>query len=383
MATAIQYPYALDPDGNLVRVRDGASGREYTCLSCGKPMLFRRGQRMSPHFAHRISASECSPDRAFQVMGKHVVSEALKQSLSGRRVYEVYQKCLGCTIPVRAVSVSLNLNQEVLTDFSLSGSANLQIGIFENRRPLTLFEVIDSLSPRQLNPSHYGADDIPVYIHIFTGSEDLERLNERFLADNSVNVRQSECPECVAQRIAQAEPVVPQEEQDSIIEEGVSDISSLPFKPWVKDARGRLIRAKTRKRIYATAIILTELGFEQSERTGSERIFTYRYPDHLVLANFGAKYQPPIWVEPSPLLHGVGGDRIEISSPDLFSEIAARCRSAGAEIVVPKKYKALDPLSNGQEVDPLQRVDPNLLDRLCETGSYLFEQELSVGDSDR
>lgn len=51
----LRYIFALDSNGQRIHIRDATSGAGYVCPCCGSPMVARKGQIVSHHFAHKAN----------------------------------------------------------------------------------------------------------------------------------------------------------------------------------------------------------------------------------------------------------------------------------------------------------------------------------------
>jgi len=58
-ALCLRIPYALDDSGAMVRPSDAWRGVSCRCPECRTRLIFRRGPRRAPHFAHPAHASGC------------------------------------------------------------------------------------------------------------------------------------------------------------------------------------------------------------------------------------------------------------------------------------------------------------------------------------
>lgn len=84
----ILYSHAIDENNNIVSIhdidKDTCSGRVFTCLSCGQPMIARIGTKRQPHFAHKIEC-DCSPESYIHQLAKHII----KTTFDNSKTYEI------------------------------------------------------------------------------------------------------------------------------------------------------------------------------------------------------------------------------------------------------------------------------------------------------
>ena len=390
MVSQIQYPYALsNKDSQPVHVDSGVAGRKYTCLGCDGPMLYRQGKSMRSHFAHRISTNSCSPSDAHRVMSKYVVCEAVSEAIAGQIPYEIMQTCENCEAPLMSAVLSFNVNLHAVVDYSVAPGLSVSVAIVENNLARAGLDIVSEMPVSAVIEEKYQSGNMttPVYIHEFEFSK-KDELQHKFIAGAVVNALKLKCSNCAMEEspaepdieeYSTSSPVILEETEVPLVSVADPDVSpieqKLPFRPWVKDARGRLIRARIRERIYASALLLTQIGFRQSTRCDRPYVFSFREAGQILFANFSAPYQPPVWVDPSALLHGASDNRIEDNHPELFVDIIKRCRGAGAEVAIPSKYQHLDP-SSGDVPHPKTRVDSRVLSVLCAAGNEAYASEM-------
>ena len=89
-------PVGEAPNGSLVRARDASLEVGYRCPGCRTPLLLRRGQVRSPHFAHK-TLGFCAPETALHQGVKLWIAQMLRKGLGGRggRMPRVQVPCAG------------------------------------------------------------------------------------------------------------------------------------------------------------------------------------------------------------------------------------------------------------------------------------------------
>lgn len=130
----------------------------------------------------------------------------------------------------------------------------------------------------------------------------------------------------------------------------------------------------TRLRLYANAIVLTELGFIQSQTkpwlfllgiTGAGTIF----------ANFGSTEEVPIWEDSAALVHW----KLEKLSDELESllitELLDRCRKKGAEVRVSFYNRSYDQRVDNGRNDPTRKVNRHVLHKLLSEADRVFREK--------
>ena len=189
----------------------------------------------------------------------------------------------------------------------------------------------------------YAESKIPVFL-IRPTWDSLDELKLSVIADSTLNLQAKPCSACIKrekQRRRQQERQ--QRKEKTAREQFTSELtrmdrreqsnpSNLPFKPWIYDYLGRQMYPHVRRRVYANAIILTEMGFRQSKK--NSHVFWYRLSDGCcVFAQFDSLVRP-IWEDTRALIDcDVKGYSDELRS-FLIETVAVKCRKAGVGVMV-------------------------------------------------
>lgn len=76
-------PFAVDDDQKLYSPASAGKGNNYFCPSCGEPVIFRKGDIRTAHFAHRVSDT-CNQETITHETAKLFVQKAVQEWKSGR-----------------------------------------------------------------------------------------------------------------------------------------------------------------------------------------------------------------------------------------------------------------------------------------------------------
>ena len=90
----IKYHYAFDEIGNLVNItnisREYRRHHKFFCVSCGKEMTARLGNKRAHHFAHKCDNATCSFETYLHKLSKY----AIKWKFDNSPTFEITYNCL-------------------------------------------------------------------------------------------------------------------------------------------------------------------------------------------------------------------------------------------------------------------------------------------------
>jgi hypothetical protein len=84
-AKDFKVPAGASPTGALVQAHHARPAVAYRCPGCGSPLVLKRGEVRSPHFAHKSHAF-CSPETSLHLGVKNWIAKMLKRRPRGLRV---------------------------------------------------------------------------------------------------------------------------------------------------------------------------------------------------------------------------------------------------------------------------------------------------------
>ncbi|MBA7497236.1 hypothetical protein ES702_07848 [subsurface metagenome] len=169
----IQYPYALDKGGSIVKAVDAPRSEIYYCINCGERMVLRRGEIKQPHFAHYTENPNCAPETVLHKMAKDNISQGIDTALSLNFEYPLTWRCPICNQEHKG-----NLARsprEVETEVSLDGVRPDVLLSSVKGKPLVAIEVVVTHRPEKGAIEAYKRLKLPV-IMVKPGWEDLEKL---------------------------------------------------------------------------------------------------------------------------------------------------------------------------------------------------------------
>ena len=169
----IQYPYALDKGGSIVKAVDAPRSELYSCIACGERMVLRRGEIKRPYFAHYTEDLNCTPETVLHKMAKDNIKAGIEDAMSLNLEYPFTWWCTVCNQEHKG---DLALSpREVKTEVSLDGVRPDILLSSIKGKPLVAIEVIVTHSPEQEAIKAYKRLKLPVLL-IRPGWGDLENL---------------------------------------------------------------------------------------------------------------------------------------------------------------------------------------------------------------
>ena len=333
--TKILYPLARGKTGNAVHVREALKGSPYECFGCSVPMVARQGAKRQWHFAHKPPFERCAdPDKALHDSATALIIRGFRDALNQQREYR-----LGCPCGECGRTVSRNVaipGASIEAEKSIVAGTRSDLVIGQADRGPVVIEIVVTHDLEPEAHEVYRESGIPV-LKVHPSWDKLYQLESEVATADTVNVPPVRCSECKnAEQRHRREQERIRRRADSMLrrmnERRPTGIGSLPFRPWTHDKFGRPMFSDIRRRVFVNAMILTELGFVQAQK--SPWVLVFRLSGGVVFANFGSTEEVAIWEDTSALIHWkLDGLSEEIES-ELAMGVLARCRMAGAKVRV-------------------------------------------------
>ncbi|MBA7685615.1 hypothetical protein ES703_94040 [subsurface metagenome] len=194
----IQYPYALDKGGSIVKAVDAPRSEIYSCIACKERMVLRRGEIKRPHFAHYTENPNCTPETVLHKMAKDNIREGIETALSCGLKYPFTWHCPVCDQEHKG-DLARN-TREVKTEVSLDGVRPDILVSSTKGKSLVAIEVVVTHSPEQEAIEAYKQLKLPVLL-VEPGWEDLENLKSGLGLVEAWQVLcvAKRCPKCKGQ----------------------------------------------------------------------------------------------------------------------------------------------------------------------------------------
>ena len=363
---SILYPFARSESNRAVHVRKSLKGHPYQCFGCSAPMVARQGSIRQWHFAHKPPFDRCAnPDKALHDTAKALIVQGVGEALDRRGEYH-----LGCPCEECGKFVSWNAaipGASVEAEKTIVPGTRSDLVVNRTGRGPVVIEVVVTHDLEPESRESYEESGIPV-LKVRPTWDTLVQLESAVNADDTLNIPRIVCTKC---KIA-AERKRRKEEEGRIRVDSIlkrlngrrrSTATKLPFRPWTHDKFHRPMFSRVRQRVYANAIVLTELGFTQA--TNKPWLFLFRLPGGgVVFANFGATEEVAIWEDSAALIHWKLDGYSEEMNSAVVEGVLARCRAAGADIRVSFYNRMFDQQDGLIETDPTGSVDRRVLNKL-------------------
>ena len=374
--TNILYPLARDEIGRAVHIREALKGHPYQCFGCSAPMVTRQGTKRQWHFAHKPPFERCTdPDKALHDTAKTVIMQGFSDALKQQGEY-----LLGCPCEECGIRVSRNIaipGANIEAEKTLVAGTRSDLVVNQPAKDSVIVEIVvtHDLEPETLES--YEEAGVPV-LKVRPAWDTVAELGSRIITDDTLNVPPVLCAVCkdAAERQRQQQEAA-RRHADSMLrrlnERKRSNPTKLPFRPWTHDHFGRPMFPHIRKRVYASAIVLTELGFAQAQ--GKPWLFLFRLPNGgVIFANFGSTEDVPIWEDTAALIHWKLDNYSDEKESALVEGILNRCRRAGTDVRVSFYNWSFDQQEDPMEIDPTGTVDRLVLSKLLAEADQAFPE---------
>ena len=302
--TNILYPLARGKAGRAVHVREALKGHPYECFGCSVPMVARQGAKRQWHFAHKPPFERCAdPDKVLHDSATAMIIRGFYDALDRQSDY-----CLGCPCGECGRTVSRNVavpGASMEAEKSIVAGTRSDLVISQTDRSPVVIEIVVTHDLEPEAHEAYQESGIPV-LKVRPTWDTLSQLESDVITIDTLNVPPIRCSECknAEQRYRREQERI-RRRADSMLrrmnERWPTDPSSLPFRPWIHDKFGRPMFSDIRRRVYVNAMVLTELGFVQVQK--SPWLFVFRLSSGVIFANFGSTEEVAIWEDTSALIH--------------------------------------------------------------------------------
>ena len=268
--TNILYPLARGKTGDAVQSREALKGRPYECFGCSVPMVARQGAKRRWHFAHKPPFERCAdPDKALHDSATAMIIRGFCDAVDQQREYR-----LGCPCGACGRTVSRNVavpGASIEAEKSIVAGTRSDLVIAQTDRGPVVIEVVVTHDLEQEVQEAYQESGIPV-LRVHPAWDSLAQLEAGVITDDTLNVPALRCSECknVEQRHRPERDKI-RRRADSMLRRmngrRPTPPGTLPFRAWTHDKFGRPMFTDVRRRVYVNAIILSELGFVQAQKS--------------------------------------------------------------------------------------------------------------------
>jgi len=92
MDRELLIPYGIDPKGNLTKAADAKRGIEYVCPECGSPLVYRAGESVTHHYAHKANTA-CTGESILHLTAKALIAQAINEHCASEVGASISMKC--------------------------------------------------------------------------------------------------------------------------------------------------------------------------------------------------------------------------------------------------------------------------------------------------
>ena len=322
-------PYALhDSTGRIVHVDNVPRGADCGCIcfGCRSPLIARKGQVRRHHFAHKSPAEKCAaPDTALHKTAIALIEQSFHDAMTQRDEYRLGVWCSDCGTTPLAQNVAFHgtsVSREVY--LPLAGNKTYPDLLFtmpNGKR--VIVEIVVNHEPDAPTHDAYLRSSIRVLI-VRPTWDTLNELTDGVISSETLGSSNLLCAKCKdsrrrkaeveRHRVAQVERERREREKTlQMVDRALTRMDNrVPsnealFQPWTRITNdwlpNQVMFPYVRKRVYANAIILTELGFKQA-RT-NKWVFYFRVPvNGVIFAGLDGDIDTPIWKRPGVNISG-------------------------------------------------------------------------------
>ena len=231
--------------------------------------------------------------------------------------------------------------------------------------------IIEIVVTHDLEPEtheNYKRAGVPV-LKVRPNWETAVELGSKIITNDTLNVPPILCAGCkdAAERQRQQQEAA-RRHADSMLqrlnERKPSNPIKLPFRPWTHDQYSRPMFPHIRRRVYASAIILSELGFVQAKKKPWLFLFSLPGSGGVIFANFGSTEEVPIWEDTAAFIHWKLNNYSDEKESALVEGILNRCRRAGTDVRVSFYDWSFDQQGDTIGINPIESVDRSVLPKL-------------------
>lgn len=389
----IQYPVAFNHLNDLVKIEDVPKqrGLPYVCVHCGDRMsaVVRVTQR-KPHF-RRTKSLICDPDSVLHSTAIEIIRNAHNTALSTSSPYLLTRPCKVAWIedydqkscPNNATEIDLADGWQSNTEKSIIEGTRSDLIFSHDDGQQIIIEVVNTHSMEPETESAYRNSGIP-FAAFDVEWATVNRLWTGIHIEDSHNFTTDECCGCRSKRLRTEADF---ERRRKIVDRVLAKMRrrSNPdpkFRPFYKarptggSNKPIPLFMKTQRKVFANAIILTELGFTQSNPGKKPWLFTKpirRTPNVTLFADLGGSEVIPIYEDTAALLYTSldfeGPNKDPVMNAYIVKEFGERLQNEGVQVRI-SFYKEY-PLWSGfpfdgidftpTNVDPERRVDGRIL----------------------
>ncbi len=396
LSQGVAYPVAYSmAERSIIKIDDAPRkrGEWYSCVHCDQRMsAVVLVTHRTPHFRHIDPEIQCDPDSALHSYAIRMIQQAHATAQKTGSEYMLTRRGIKCESDCQNYVTEINLADgwECGVEKSIVSHTRSDLVFAHPDGPRIVVEVVNTHEMEPETTAAYQRAGVPVAI-VRAEWDTIERLLSRLDIHDSQNFDRDICDECEARR-RDAEERHEREERERAdrlerrtlyVDKVLSLIerrrSSKPlFHPWRYGKHSTEMYPHTRRKVFANAIILTELGFEQhnSRKPWLFRFTIHRKSNVVLYADLGGSDVIPIYEDTAAMLYVFGESLSDDDDNDdghygccrsspishyIIEEFGKRLQQFGVDVrtgfLAPENVERV-------EVDPLKWVDPKQIEKL-------------------
>lgn len=92
MSFDLRVPFAYLEDGSVIRPSNAERGVNLFCPSCAEPLVYRKGEKVIAHFAHRSGGQCASYETIVHKVAKNELAKRIRESLAGHAPRQTFKR---------------------------------------------------------------------------------------------------------------------------------------------------------------------------------------------------------------------------------------------------------------------------------------------------
>lgn len=171
----IQYPMAINEQGQLVSATLAPSNKKYICIDCLSIMVVHKGPKLQHHFQHLADTTEarnCQPESAIHKAGKRILKEKISQALIENTPVYFVSKCPTC-LKDNQVNI-IPFGDMILEETNLPDSRfRPDLTLYSGNTPKLAIEIVKTNAISQEKAKYLAEIQLPAFVIEVDVSDDL------------------------------------------------------------------------------------------------------------------------------------------------------------------------------------------------------------------
>ena len=391
----ILYSHALDAKGDRRSISDEGGVRPFMCGDCGNEMVARRGKVNRWHYAHKASyecVPKADPDNALHRFAQDIIVESFNERQRYGGDYDVRLPCGTSSCDKSATFNVAYPGASIRKEIMVVGGTRSDLVVDVPGLDPIIIEVVNTHYLEEETRQRYRESGCRVVVRRVSW-DDLGELAGECRADETINVIRWRCAACRERRKERRRQAIEErrcaEQRAATLERRKKVIDSVvgslkrkqrprpAFVPWYEVWKENWtfveepikMFPKVQRKVFANAVILTELGFEQHNKRKPHlfRFCIRRNPRVYIYGDLGGSDVVPIYEDTAVMLYAPDLEEFAELEEYAVNAFAEKLQEAGASVRV--GFEAHMYLES-QEIDPTRHVDMRMIKRMVSWDSF-------------